>query len=201
VFCHDDIEILQDDLYERIAERLKSADLAGVVGTSRLMEGSWHAAGQPDIHGQVVQPTPTGDGFTLYMFGLAEHAAGKTIQALDGLFLAVHRSVAESLRFDAATFDGFHLYDIDFSYRAYLAGFRLAVCHDILVYHQSHGQHDEVWRRYLAVFQRKFAHRLSQAPAGATGFNTLWVRDKAEALALLQDENVTIVLSPINPAA
>lgn len=186
IFCHDDIEILQPDIYARIVDHLGSADLVGVAGTSRLRDGNWAAAGQPDIHGQVVQPTRSG-GFTLDVFGLAGQPTGKAIQALDGALLAVRRSVAESLQFDAVRFDGFHLYDIDFSYRAYLAGFRLAVCHDILIYHHSLGQRDEAWRHYLTVFQGKFAEHLSREPVGAQHCIQYTVRDKAEALALFRN--------------
>lgn len=187
VFCHDDIEILQADIYTRIAEHLKSADVIGVAGTSRLVDGSWLSAGQPDIHGQVVQPAQSGEGVTLDVFGLASQATGKTIQALDGLFLAMNRSVAESLHFDAVHFDGFHLYDIDFTFRAHLARFRLAVCHNILIYHQSRGQHNDAWRRYRAIFERQYAGQLSPAPVSAPHFYSLGMRDKDEALAQFQN--------------
>jgi GT2 family glycosyltransferase len=186
VFCHDDIEILQPDIYARIVEHLGSADLVGIAGTSRLVDGGWFHAGQPDIHGQVVQPAPTGEGFTLDIYGTASQAAGKAIQALDGVFLAARRGVAEALRFDAETFDGFHLYDVDFTYRAYLAGYRLAVCHDILIYHRSRGRLDKAWRRYSDAFQHKHGERLSRAPAGPRQYAQLRMRDTAEALALFE---------------
>src|SRR6185503_5578792 len=49
------------------------------------------------------------------------------MQALDGLFMAANREVLERVRFDEVTFDGFHGYDMDFSFSSHLAGFRLAV--------------------------------------------------------------------------
>jgi len=186
VFCHDDIELLQPDVYERIVAHLRCADVAGVAGSSRLLSGLWSGSGQPDTHGQVVSPAPNGDGFHLDVFGFASQAAGKAIQALDGLFLAVRRNVAEALRFDAESFDGFHLYDADFTFRAYLAGFHLAVCHDILIYHASLGDYDEAWKRYAEVFRRKYADRLSTAPAGDEVRLRFWMRDKSEALALFE---------------
>ena len=56
----------------------------------------------------------------------------------------------ESIQFDAATFDGFHLYDLDFSYRAFLAGFRIAIAWDIPIIHVSSGRLDAAWQRYRA---------------------------------------------------
>ena len=40
----------------------------------------------------------------------------RNVQALDGLFMAARRSVIERVSFDPVTFDGFHGYDLDFSY-------------------------------------------------------------------------------------
>jgi hypothetical protein len=66
-------------------------------------------------------------------------------------------SVAQTLLFDDVIFDGFHLYDIDFTYRAHLAEYKLAVCRDIVIIHQSHGRFDEVWNKYRTRFDGKFA--------------------------------------------
>jgi len=61
----------------------------------------------------------------------------KGLQALDGLLLATRRETALRLGFDEATFDGWHLYDLDFSLRAAQAGLDCATCNDILVVHGS----------------------------------------------------------------
>ena len=64
------------------------------------------------------------------------------IQALDGVFMAMRREVATAIPFDAEAFDGFHLYDLDFSFRAHRGGFRLAVCRDVVLIHESTGSYD-----------------------------------------------------------
>ncbi|HEY7674854.1 MAG TPA: glycosyltransferase [Burkholderiales bacterium] len=187
IFSHDDIEILTLDFCARLLAHLESFDLVGVAGTSTLLNGVWTSAGQPGIHGQVVQPAPTGEGFTLSVYGPAEQPARGNIQALDGLFLAARRRAAESLRFDEEMFDGFHFYDIDFSYRAHLAGLRVGVCNDILIYHQSLGPGADSWRHYMNVFQEKFGRHLA---SGVPGTQELYVHEhigsKAEALTLFQ---------------
>jgi hypothetical protein len=53
-------------------------------------------------------------------------------------------------------FDGFHLYDIDFSYRAFLAGYRIAVPADLLLVHFSLGRYDAAWHQYNRRFLEKF---------------------------------------------
>ena len=52
-------------------------------------------------------------------------------------------------------FDGFHLYDIDWSYRAAEAGFRMAAAGDLLVVHASRGRYDEEWENYAHRFCAK----------------------------------------------
>ena len=86
------------------------------------------------------------------------------IQALDGVFFGMRREVWETVRFDEASFDGFHIYDIDFTYRAHLAGYRLAVPMDLLLIHFSLGGYDLKWQAGNLKFLRKFPE-LSSLPA------------------------------------
>jgi hypothetical protein len=166
IFSHDDIEILTPEFRERLVAHLEDFDVVGVAGTSRLVDGSWSSAGQPWVHGQAVQPAASGQGYQLQIYARAEGRARPKIQAVDGMFFAARRAAAEALRFDAQRFDHFHLYDIDFSYRAHLARMRVGVCNDILIYHASLGKFDDTWRRYLKVFHDKFAGSLSKEPPG-----------------------------------
>jgi GT2 family glycosyltransferase len=75
---------------------------------------------------------------------------------LDGAFFCARREVVDGARFDSATFDGSHLYDIDFSYRAHLAGFCIGVTHDIVIAHEPVGNFNETWKIYAHRFMAKF---------------------------------------------
>jgi len=78
--------------------------------------------------------------------------------------MAMPAKVARDIQFDQVMFDHFHLYDIDFSYRAYLRGYRLAVCRDIFLVHDSGGSFDAVWKEYRKRFESKFAVHLPVKP-------------------------------------
>lgn len=195
VFCHDDIELLQGDVAARLLAHLATHDVLGVAGTTCLKDSHWISAGSPAIHGQVLQPIGRdgdGGGYVLNVFCQHARAAAKVVapvQAVDGLFMAARRSVAEALRFDEVTFDGFHLYDLDFSYRAFLQGYRVGICHDVLIYHQSSGNKDERWRRQAVRFEDKFAVQLSRhgrEPAGPPLVYQLAVTDRAQGLAAFE---------------
>jgi GT2 family glycosyltransferase len=77
-------------------------------------------------------------------------------QMLDGVFLAARRSLLQTLQFDEETFDRFHFYDLDYSYRAHLAGARVAICLDIALFHDSAGNYNEDYWRYADRFRAKF---------------------------------------------
>ncbi len=163
VFCHDDIELVAPDFADRVRRHLESFDLVGIAGTRRLVGGAWHLAGHPHDFMLVVSPHPD-TGQPVMIVGGAGPLFVPDIQALDGVFMVTRVAVARRLRFDADTFDGFHHYDLDFSFRAFGAGLRLAVCRDLVLLHQSSGRYDERWERYRVLFERKHAARLAPMP-------------------------------------
>jgi GT2 family glycosyltransferase len=91
------------------------------------------------------------------------------IALLDGVLLAGRREAFRAVPFDAASFDGFHLADIDWSYRAARAGFRLGVAGDLLLVHASRGNYDATWQHYADRFSRKHDAG-GTAPAPSTFF-------------------------------
>lgn len=166
IFCHDDIEILNSDIELLLDEDFQKFDIVGVAGTSKLLQGNWISAGQPYIHGHVAHIVSAGHNtkYNLCQYGMGrdnEIAAG--IQALDGLFIAVRREVMDDVCFDEVTFDGFHLYDLDFTYNAYLKGYKLAVDYRIGIIHASGGNYDDNWKRYSTLFQNKYREHLASA--------------------------------------
>ena len=155
IFCHDDIDIPLVDFGERVLRHLADHDVIGVVGASKLVDGGWDHAGPPHIHGQIIHRPPGEIGNIYFAAGL-QRVLIEGVQALDGVFMAMHRRVWEIVRFDDVAFNGFHLYDIDFTWRAHLAGFRLAVPLDLLLIHFSAGRYDLQWQPFNVRFLRKF---------------------------------------------
>lgn len=155
VFSHDDIEILSPDLGGALASALQGVDVAGVVGATQLL-GPAHAwGGKAYTRGRVAEPARGGAGVDLVLFNPAPGVTAG-LQAIDGVFMAATREAVAATGFDAATFDGFHLYDIDFSYRAHLAGFRIGITSGIVLRHDSEGGFDARWEEYARRFLAKF---------------------------------------------
>lgn len=154
VFCHDDIEILTPSIGAALSRGLDQADVVGVVGSTRLAGPAFAWGGKAFTRGRVAEPSSTGRGVDLVVYNPVPGVAGG-IAALDGLFIAARRDAVKSVGFDATTFDGFHLYDMDFCWRAHQAGLRLAVTSEIVVRHDSKGGFDARWEAYARRFMEK----------------------------------------------
>ena len=155
VFSHDDVRMLSVDLGAALRHALDRVDLVGVVGTTRLTGPAWGWSGRAHGRGRIVQPHPAGAGVGLHLLSFSESVT-PGLQALDGAFFATRRETALRLRFDSEAFDGFHLYDLDFSFRAARSGLRVGVSHDILLCHDSLGDYGPEWRSYAERFRAKF---------------------------------------------
>jgi hypothetical protein len=156
VFSHDDVELASARPFDAFERALARHDVVGVAG-SRLLNGpgvTW--AGQPHLRGGVAYPPQAPPGrWKATVYSLETGILGG-MQALDGLVFAARREAALRIGFDAATFDGFHFYDLDFTYRAHLAGLGVAVTTEIAAIHASEGRFDDTWREYAARFQAKY---------------------------------------------
>jgi hypothetical protein len=183
VFSHDDIEILSPEFPKRLKSHLGRFELIGVAGTSRLSNARWMSAGPPLIFGQVCHFQPDGR-IGVDMYGAPKPVIGG-IQALDGVFLAARRSLLDKVSFDAVTFDKFHLYDLDFSFAAYRAGFQLAVAADINILHHSAGSFDHVWMEYAKRFEAKWRAHLNPGPIAPNQWSGLIARSREHAMEVM----------------
>ena len=184
VFCHDDIDLLSGDFSHRLATGLEAYDVVGAAGTDRLIDPVWTTAGPPHLFGQVAHFIPQQNCYAVDQYGIPRRVIGN-IQALDGLFFAARRHVAETLRFDEETFRHFHFYDIDFTFRAYLAGFKLAVCCDIHLSHASRGKFSPQWQEGGNLFLQRHGARLARGPRRQFQVGAVIAADKADALNLM----------------
>jgi hypothetical protein len=170
IFSHDDVKIVTPDFAARLISSLQSCDVVGVVGSEYLSGATWFGSGWPYLRGQFGMPAESGDGVRSFIFGLHGGTTAQ-VQVMDGFFLAARRSATLKVPFDEKTFDGWHMYDVDFTFSAHLAGLRCAVCNDQLMIHQSHGKFDDRWAYYQDRFVKK--HESNLAFTGKAVFNDL----------------------------
>lgn len=183
IFSHDDIEILSRDFVTKLKNYMSQYDVIGVAGTTCLIDGTWTAALYPHLHGQVAHWNLATNEYAVSVYGVRSRAI-ENIQALDGLFFAAKRTVTDKIRFDDVLFDGFHFYDLDFTFSAYLSGYKLAVCNDIVIAHASEGPGGPEWAKYRMLFLNKFRAQLIRNRQTASRIRL--VRSSDEVLAFCQ---------------
>ncbi len=160
IFAHHDIECLFDDFHKVFENAMASYDVIGVAGTDRLIHPVWTHAGLSHIFGQIVHPGESG-GYEINIYGPQIPLVGG-MMAMDGLFLAARRSVVEAIPWDAVAFDGFHFYDIDFTFRAFQAGFKLGIVSELAFFHESKGPGSPEYPKYANRFAQKHAGAFPQ---------------------------------------
>ena len=197
ILSHDDIGILTPDFAQRLVAHLERFDLIGIAGTTRVIGGAWFLAGHPYDYQLITSPTGQTGQYAIIVRGSGALII-PSIQAIDGVFMAMRAEIARDNQFDEITFDHFHLYDIDFSYRAYLGGYRLAVCRDIFLVHYSLGSFDAIWEEHRKRFDSKFAARL---PVNLTIVDSPVLRFQIGQEMLCEEGQLRWLCDPVNIAS
>lgn len=191
LFVHDDIELLTPRLSRVLERAMRNADVIGVCGTQRLTSGNWYDAGIPSNCGSIVQPDPLDGRFHRYdRFGHHRSAVVRGVQALDGVFIMVRRTVFDALGgFDQVNYSDFHTYDIDFSFRSHLAGFRCVVVRDLLLHHRSavaeySASKLALWQQGQQRFVDLYGHQLDGREAGLRTHESTRVEHPEDAIVV-----------------
>jgi hypothetical protein len=195
IFSHDDIELISPHSVETIRRHLKNFDLIGVGGTTRLIDGNWITAGDPYVYSAIAAQESDDGRCRVIVYG-AGPLVVRDIKAIDGCFFACKRAVASAIGFDAQIFDGFHLYDVDFSYRVFRAGYRLAVCRDLPLIHYSKGNYDESYQRYNERFKQKFSGLLDEGQQSPWRYASA-VCHHAQLAAAAAPDRITALLAAL----
>lgn len=82
------------------------------------------------------------------------------VVVLDGFFLFCSKQIWGKCPFDSTTFRKFHLYDLDFSLQAFIAGYQNYVCGEIDVIHKSSGTYNIEWIAETLKFHKKWEKHL-----------------------------------------
>jgi hypothetical protein len=146
VLLHEDVEILTDDFCTRLRHALSDPEVAicGPIGARDVPGLAWW---EGEMAGRV------GDTRGLLEKGFDP----PEVDALDGLMLALSPWAVQHLRFDAATYGGFHAYDMDICFAARAAGRKVIVADVPVMHYTKTGFGDqEAWLANDAAFRRKW---------------------------------------------
>ena len=197
IFSHDDVDILAPDFAGCLVAALARFDVVGVAGATRAAGPAWSWAGHPHVHGWITHRSAADGDWRVSISSPWPIVAGA--QLLDGVLIAGWRRVFEAVPFDAETFDGFHFYDVDFTLRAARAGWRIGICGELLVVHQSEGRFGADWERYADRFRAKYPEL--DSPAGISHRYEARVPGVPEAAAFYRRLARLVRTTDLRPAA
>jgi hypothetical protein len=159
VFCHDDLNFETTGwMYKLKSHFDKNPEygIIGLAGTKYLPpSGKWWEL-QSAMYGIVNHKLEKRQWESRYSKDIGNKLEPTII--VDGLFFAINKkNIVE--RFDESV-QGFHFYDVDFSFRNYLKNVKIGICTDIRVTHLSIGQTNEQWESNREIFAEKFSEKL-----------------------------------------
>ena len=159
-FAHEDIFFRTPDWGERIVSLLQRP-ATGVVGfagsTAKLAAYSgWGSMKQYTRYNYIQRFR---NGSIKYCIANPDKVSASPVIVLDGMCLFMRKEVWAETRFDEATFQGFHLYDLNIS-MAVGQKYVNYVTNDVLLEHFSEGSYNQPWLDDTVRFHRKWADRL-----------------------------------------
>lgn len=158
VFCHDDIIIETTSWGKKLIKHFDETDygVIGLAGTTSITEsGRWWD--QRNLMVGIVNHQHEGKKWTSAYSGNFGKDIVQTILT-DGLFFAVRK---DRLKYDFnKDVEGFHFYDLDFTFGNHVNGCKVGVMFDIRVTHLSIGQTNEQWEENRVKFVDKWKENL-----------------------------------------
>jgi len=157
VFCHDDIIFETKKWGKRLLNNFSNSDygILGLAGSTYMpATGRWWDA--PITMRGIVNHQHEGKKWES-KYSTNEGKISPTL-LVDGLFIAFDKNKIKK-NFDE-TVEGFHFYDLTFSYSNFLEGVKIGVTYDIRVTHLSIGQTNDKWEKNRELFVEKFSEHL-----------------------------------------
>jgi GT2 family glycosyltransferase len=168
-FIHDDVQLLGNALtFGRPLQLLQDPSI-GFIGAagSRILDttGAWWGGNLTrqqtfaNCRGMVLHAAQNEFGIHALVWPGGSAEFGQVL-VVDGVFLMCHRRTFDRLGgFDAATFKGFHFYDVDITFRAHQQGLKNLVA-PIPMLHASTGNYGPEWEASRRVFVEKHKRAL-----------------------------------------
>jgi len=158
VLCHDDIYFDTASWYSKIVKHFEKSDfgILGVAGTTSLTNsGRWWDEKRKMVG--IVNHEHEGKKWESRYSESFENGICETL-IVDGLFIVLHKKRIKK-NFDESV-NGFHFYDVTFSFSNHLEGVKIGVITNIRITHKSIGMTNEKWDENRIIFADKFKENL-----------------------------------------
>ena len=153
VLCHDDLEFDTKDWGKKIIKHFDNSDygILGVAGTTEIPKSGMWWEDKRKMLG-IVNHKHEGKKFESKY---SKSWGDKITQCclVDGLFIGINKNqIQHTFNQDI---EGFHFYDVDFSFRNFMSNVKIGVIYNIRLTHLSIGQTNQKWEENRILFSEK----------------------------------------------
>jgi glycosyltransferase involved in cell wall biosynthesis len=155
ILCHDDIYFDTKNWGNKILNHFKRNQGYGILGLAgtTIMPKSGRWWDDPSKMKGIVNHEHGGKKWE------SKYSSSKgneldDVVLVDGLFIVINKKNIKE-RFNEEI-DGFHFYDVDFSFRNFIKDVKIGVMYDVRVTHKSIGQTNEQWEKNREIFAEKY---------------------------------------------
>lgn len=158
-FVHEDVLFDTPDWGVKFREKAADSNVgiigfAGAAMKTRTLSGMMHPHYTESNVANIKEGEQIPVSYRRYSVSGLEFGPVVTV---DGVCMFMRRDVFEKVGgFDQQTFTGFHLYDLDISTAAVVAGFTNYTCHSVRFIHFSLGDYNIQWYEHSRIYHRKW---------------------------------------------
>lgn len=160
VLCHDDIYFDTKKWGEKLVKHFNNTQfgILGVAGSTYLPKSGMWWENTSKMVGIVNHEHNGKKWESKYSQDLSSEIKKTVI--VDGLFISLSKSRIKT-KFDESV-EGFHFYDVNFSFQNFLENVNVGVLFNIRITHKSIGQTNQQWENNRVLFSNKFESLLPQ---------------------------------------
>jgi GT2 family glycosyltransferase len=159
-FMHDDIAYQSNNWGNAVLNHFNNEQVnaIGIAGTPyySFMPGPWWGSGI--FYEHILQSSQTDKHPVLK--SNSNGLLTQQVVAFDGVWFCIKKSLFELIKFDEASFKGFHFYDADICMQLHSLGVKMYCVNDVLVHHSSIGSMNNTWIENALIFQKKWRQKL-----------------------------------------
>lgn len=159
VFCHDDLSVETKQWgvkLMKIYDKNPEYGILGVAGTKHMSQSGMWWEKRKKMYGRVKHTSGGKTWLSAYSQDIGNEV--EEVIVVDGVFFSCHKGRIKK-DFDE-TVEGFHFYDVSFSFSNYIDGVKVGVITMIKVNHQSIGQTNEKWEENRKIFAETYKAKL-----------------------------------------
>jgi len=154
ILCHDDIYFDTKNWGNKILNHFKrnhEYGILGVAGSTQLPKsGKWW---EDFSKMKGIVNHENGGKKWESKYSVSKGNQLDDVLLVDGLFIVLHRNRIKKMF--SNEINGFHFYDVDFSFKNFLSGVKIGVLYDVRITHKSIGQTNDEWEKNRQKFSEE----------------------------------------------